>query len=203
MKSLLLKKVGMTRLFTDEGQEVPVTVLKAEPNQVISTRTLPNGKKKALVGVGAVREKVLNKAHIGQFKKAGINTHRHIKEVLVEDTALETGASISVAIFEGDTRVNVIGRSKGRGFAGTIKRHGFSRGPETHGSKNVREPGSNGAHTYPARVWPGKKLPGHFGDAQITTRNLKVIKIDAENHLLYLKGAVPGAINSQVEVRKV
>jgi large subunit ribosomal protein L3 len=203
MKSLFARKIGMTRIYTDEGQEIPVTILKAEPNKVVSSRTLENGKTKALIGFGNVKEKNVGKAHIGQFKKAGIETFAKLKEVVFEDAAPEIGTSLSVAAFEGSLKVDVISKSKGRGFAGTIKRHGFSRGPMTHGSHNKRAPGSIGAHSYPARVFPGQKLPGHYGDARVTTKNLKLVKIDAENHLLYLKGAVPGAINAQVEVRKV
>lgn len=204
MKSLLTRKVGMTRIFTPEGTEIPVTILRAEATKVLSLREKDkHGYVAAVVGVGAITKNRNNKTLNGQFIKAGVEAMREIRELpLDKGEEVQVGQEIGVSVFEGVNHVKVVGTSKGRGFAGTIKRHNFSRGPKTHGSKNVREPGSQSAHSYPARVFPGKKLNGHYGDAQITVKNLKLVKIDAENHLLFLEGAVPGPINGQVEVRK-
>jgi len=204
MKNLLTRKVGMTRIFTPEGVEIPVTVLRAEETKVLGHRTTEkHGYNAVIVGVGAIEKNRHNTTLNGQFKKAGIEAMREIRELIPEQgEVLELGQEITLSSFADTKLVKVIGISKGRGYAGTIKRHGFSRGPKTHGSKNIREPGSMSAHSFPARVFPGKKLNGHYGDAQITVKNIKLVKIDAENRLFYLEGAVPGPINGQVEVRK-
>ena len=155
------------------------------------------------VASGSRKEKHLTQADLGQFKKAGLAPARFVAEFRLEDLKdWEIGKQYNVSILEGEKKITVTGVSKGRGFAGTIKRHKFQRGPSTHGSKNVRAPGSMGAHSYPARVFPGKRLGGHMGVETKTYKNLELVKIDAENNLLFIKGAVPGAANGRIIVRK-
>jgi len=208
MIGLIGKKLGMTQIFTADGQPVPVTIIEVLPSTVMDIKTLEKDGYKAIkVSAGSPRkEKSLTLADVGQFKKAGIAPTRWIAEFRIESdkdlAEWEVGKVFNVTLLEGEKRVTVVGISKGRGFAGTIKRHKFSRGPSTHGSKNVRAPGSMGAHSYPARVFPGKKLGGHMGVEQKTVKNLELVKIDAENNLLFIKGAVPGASNGKIIVRK-
>ncbi len=196
----------MTQIFTADGQPVPVTIIEALPSTILALKTQEKDGYKAIkVAAGSARkEKHLTQPELGQFKKAGIDpTPTGSREFRLEDLAdWEVGKQYTVSILEGEKRVTVVGISKGRGFAGTIKRHKFSRGPSTHGSKNVRAPGSMGAHSYPARVFPGKKLGGHMGVDQKTVKNLELVKIDVENNLLFIKGAVPGAANGKIIVRK-
>jgi large subunit ribosomal protein L3 len=205
MIGILGKKLGMTQIFTEDGQPVPVTIIEALPSTIMALKTMEvDGYKAIKVAAGSPRkEKHLTQADIGQFKKAGVSPTTWIAEFRLEDLAdWEVGKQYNVSILEGEKRVTVVGISKGRGFAGTIKRHKFSRGPSTHGSKNVRAPGSMGAHSYPARVFPGKKLGGHMGVDQKTVKNLELVKIDVENNLLFIKGAVPGASNGKIIIRK-
>jgi large subunit ribosomal protein L3 len=204
MLGMIGKKLGMTQIFNAEGQPVPVTVVEALPAVVMALRTAEKDGYTAIkVASGSAKEKHLTRADLGQFKKAGVAPTRQVAEFRLDEIGdWEVGKQYDVSIFEGEKKVTVIGVSKGRGFAGTIKRHKFSRGPSAHGSKNVRAPGSLGAHSYPARVFPGKKLPGHMGVDRKTVKNLEVVKVDAENGLIFIRGAVPGAKSGKVIVRK-
>lgn len=204
MIGIIGKKLGMTQIFNAEGQPVPVTVVEVLPTTVMDVKTTEkDGYKAVKVATGTKKEKHLNQADLGQFKKAGVSPANWIGEFRLEDLdGWEVGKQYDASIFDGEKKITVVGTSKGRGFAGTIKRHKFSRGPSTHGSKNVRAPGSMGAHSYPGRVFPGKKLGGHMGMDRKTVKNLELVKIDVENGLLFIKGAVPGASNGKVIVRK-
>jgi len=204
MIGIIGKKLGMTQIFNAEGQPVPVTVVEVLPTTVMDVKTKEKDGYQAIkVATGTKKEKHLTLADIGQFKKAGIEPANWIGEFRLDDLAgWEIGKQYDASIFDGEKKITVVGTSKGRGFAGTIKRHKFSRGPETHGSKNTRAPGSMGAHSYPGRVFPGKKLGGHMGVDRKTVKNLELVKIDVENSLLFIKGAVPGASNGKIIVRK-
>lgn len=204
MIGIIGKKLGMTQIFTADGQPVPVTIIEVPTATVMALKTKESDGYKAIkVASGTRKEKHLTLPESGQFKKLGMSPALWVAEFRLEDLAdWEVGKQYGVSIFDGDKKVTVIGISKGRGFAGTIKRHKFSRGPEAHGSKNTRAPGSMGAHSYPGRVFPGKKLGGHMGVDRKTVKNLELVKIDAENNLLFIKGAVPGASNGKIIVRK-
>ncbi len=204
MNGIIAKKLGMTQIFSESGECIPVTVLEANPCVVVRHRTAENdGYSAVQVGYADAKVSRVNKPDQGQFKAAGVAPKKMIKEFGCEDLeSFPVGTEFGLNIFENVQSVNVSGTSKGRGFSGTIKRHGFSKGPRTHGSHNVRAPGSIGACSYPGRVFPGKKMPGHYGNKTSVVRNLEIVKVDAENNLLYLKGAVPGHKNGIVLVRK-
>ncbi len=204
MLGIIGKKLGMTQIFTAEGQPVPVTVVEALPTTVLAVKTKDKDGYQAIqVATGSRKDKHVAKAQKGQFEKSGLTPARWIAEFRLEDLAgWEVGKQYDLSIFNEDKKVTVTGTSKGRGFAGTIKRHKFKRGPSAHGSKNVRAPGSMGAHSYPARVFPGKRLGGHMGVEQKTYKNLEVVKVDVEKNLLFIKGALPGGTNAKVIVRK-
>jgi large subunit ribosomal protein L3 len=204
MLGIIGKKLGMTQIFNADGQPVAVTVLEVAPATILDVKTVERDGYTAIkVAQGSSKEKHLTRADLGQFKASGIAATREINEFRLDDTSdWEIGKQYDVSIFNDEKKVTVTGVSKGRGFAGTIKRHKFQRGPSAHGSKNVRAPGSLGAHSYPARVFPGKKLPGHHGVDQKTVKNLEVVRIDVETGLIFIKGAVPGATNARVIVRK-
>jgi large subunit ribosomal protein L3 len=204
MLGIIGKKLGMTQIFNADGQPIAVTVVEASPATILDLKTMErDGYTAVKIACGTAKEKHLTKADVGQFKKSGIALSRDIMEFRLDDiSSWEIGSQYDVSIFNDEKRVTVIGVSKGRGFAGTIKRHKFHRGPSAHGSRNVRAPGSLGAHSYPARVFPGKKLPGHMGVDQKTVKNLEIIRVDVESGLIFIKGAVPGATNAKVIVRK-
>ncbi len=184
----------MTQIFSETGEAIPVTVIECGPcivTQVKTTET--DGYHAVQVGFGAVKEKALTKPELGHLKKKEIVPLRHLQEFrLDEPTILEVGAEISPDLFSAGQKVDVRGISIGKGFAGTVKRHHFGRGPKAHGSKNYRAPGSIGAGTTPGRVFPGKKMPGRMGNKQVTVRKLTVVRVDAERRVLLIKGAVPG-----------
>ncbi len=194
MKGIIARKVGMSRVICPEsGKVTPVTLLEAPENTVLQVKTQDRDGYSAAVLAGFPRTK--------QRKNTNKN-YKHIQELQLDDTqACKKGDKMTVAQLEGVETVKITGTSKGRGFAGVIKRHNFSRGPETHGSHHHREPGSIGTCAKPARVNKGKKLPGHYGSDQVTLRGVKVIHIDSKNNLIALKGAVPGAKNSFVFIR--
>lgn len=195
-KFILGKKVGMTQVFKEDGLAVPVTVIEAGPCAVVQTKTIENdGYMAVKVGFEDVKEKKLNKPEKGLFSKAKVSTKRYVREFKVEDLAkYEVGQNLLVSdMFEAGDTIDVTGISKGKGFQGTIKRYGQSRGPMTHGSKYHRGVGSMGANSSPSRVFKGKKLPGHMGADKVTVQNLDVVRVDAERNLLLVKGAVPGA----------
>ncbi|MCT4508657.1 MAG: 50S ribosomal protein L3 [Tepidibacter sp.] len=204
MNGLLGKKIGMTQIFTEEGNVIPVTVIEAGPMVVTQIKNIENDGYNAIqVGFGDAKEKSLNKPQKGQFEKAGVSFRKHLKEFRVENLIeYKVGQEITTDIFEAGQMVDVTGISKGKGFQGVIKRHGQSRGPETHGSRYHRRPGSMGACATPGRVFKGKKLAGHMGVDKVTIQNLEVVRIDAEKNLILVKGAIPGAKRSLVTIKK-
>jgi large subunit ribosomal protein L3 len=202
MTGIIGKKIGMTQLFDDNGNRIAVTVVEAGPCTVTQVRTSEtDGYAAVQLAFEDCKDKQLTKAELGHLKKAGL---KHGKRHLVEfrDMAeLKVGDTVTVDAFEDGQHVSVTGTSKGKGFQGTIKRHNFGRGPVTHGSHNIRQPGSIGASAYPSRVFKGKRMSGHMGDERVTQLGLRVIARDPENNLLLIKGAVPGAKNSVVIVK--
>ena len=190
MKLLIGRKLGMTQVFDALGVVTPVTVVEVGPCHVVQVKDTHA----AQIGFEPRREKRVKKPQRGHFKKAGAPLCRVLRDAPLDvDEQVELGQTVTVGdVFVEGARIDVVGTSKGRGFAGTIKRHGFSRGPESHGSKNVREPGSTGMHTYPGRVFKGKKMPGQMGACRTTVKNLTVVRVDADKNRLLIKGAVPG-----------
>jgi large subunit ribosomal protein L3 len=202
MAGIIGKKVGMTQLFDDDGNVVAVTVIQAGPCPVTQVRTRDkDGYEAVQLAFEECRDKHISKAELGHLKKAGL---KHGLRHLVEFDGvgeLKIGDTVTVEAFEDGQAVSVVGVSKGKGFQGTIKRHNFSRGPETHGSHNVRQPGSIGASAYPARVFKGVRMSGHMGARRVTQQGLRIVRRDVENNLLLIKGSVPGARNSVVVVK--
>jgi large subunit ribosomal protein L3 len=205
MAGLLGRKIGMTQVFSPEdGRVERVTVIEAGPCFVTGIRRADrDGYDAVQLGFGDVSEKRLNKPHRGLLKKAGVGSLRHLREFRGEAGELEVGAEVKVdSVFEPGQRVKVSGISKGKGFAGTIKRHNFHRGPVSHGSHNVRAPGSIGASADPARVFKGIKGPGQMGAGRVTQRGLEVVDVRADENLLLVRGSVPGPKGSVVEIRR-
>lgn len=192
-KGILGRKLGMTQIFNETGEVIPVTVVQAGPCLVLQKKTPENDGYSAIqIGFEEIRESLVNKPLKGHFQKANLKPLRFIREIRTNDVDdYQVGQEIRVDIFTPGDLVDVIGTSKGKGFAGGIKRHGFHRGPMKHGSKYHRRPGSLGAKG-PARVFKGRRLPGHKGVERVTVQNLEVVRIDTERNLLVLKGAVPG-----------
>lgn len=203
-KAILATKVGMTQIFNEDGVLTPVTVLQAGPCVVTQVKTAENdGYSAVQVGFADKREKLVNKPEKGQFEKAGVSCKRYVREFKL-DTAeeFELGQEIKADIFEAGDHIDATATSKGKGFQGAIKRHGQSRGPMTHGSKFHRHAGSNGSASDPSKVFKGKKMPGQMGNKQITIQNLEIVRVDAENNLLLVKGAVPGPKKSLVTIKE-
>ena len=200
---ILGKKLGMSQFFDDEGRSIPVTVIEAGPCRITQLKNDSiDGYSAVQIGFGEIREKLVNKPAKGHLNKSGSDSLRHLREYRVEAVdGLELGAPITVTAFEAGQKVDVSGDTMGRGFAGWQKRHGFSRGPMSHGSKNHREPGSTGAGTTPGRVYPGKRMAGRYGGKQITTRGLTILKVDVERNLLVVKGSVPGKPGALLDIR--
>ena len=204
MAGLLARKLGMTQVFDpDDGHVERVTVLEAGPCFVTAIRRAErDGYDAVQLGFGPVREKRLQKARLGHLKKAGVDALRHLREFRGQAGELQVGAEVKVdSVFEKGQTVKVSGTSKGKGFQGTIKRHNFSRGPMTHGSHNIRAPGSIGASADPSRVFKGIRGPGQMGNKRITQRGLTVVDVLPEQNLLLLRGAVPGPKGGRVEIR--
>ncbi len=196
------RKRGMTQAFLDDGTLVGVTVIEVEPNVITAVRTTENdGYEAVQVGFGAVNSSRVNKPDAGTFARVDTPPRRHLREL--RGVSGEVGESIGAGVFEAGDRVHVSSTSKGKGFQGTIKRHGFARGPMTHGSHNIRQPGSVGASADPARIFKGQKMPGQMGNQTATVRNLEVVAVDADNNELWVRGGVPGGKNAVVKVRKV
>ena len=193
-KAILAKKLGMTQIFDEAGKVIPVTVIEAGPNAVIQKKTVENdGYDAVQVGFVDLKEKKTNKPTKGHFAKAGVTPKKFIKEFRLDDvSALNVGDEIKADIFEAGEKVDVAGISKGKGYAGTIKRWGQHRGPMTHGSGYHRGPGSMGMCSDPGRVFKGKRLPGHMGVERVTIQNLAVVRVDAEKNIILIKGGVPG-----------
>jgi large subunit ribosomal protein L3 len=200
---ILGKKLGMSQFFDDEGRSVPVTLIEAGPCRITQLKSeATDGYTAVQLGFGDIREKLVNKPAKGHLAKSGEAPLRHLKEYRLEAIdGLELGAPVTVGDFSPGQKVDVSGDTIGRGFSGLQKRHGFSRGPMSHGSKNHREPGSIGAGTTPGRVYPGKRMAGRYGGKQITTRGLTILKVDAERNLLVVKGSVPGKPGALLDIR--
>lgn len=205
-KTILGIKLGMTQIFTEDGQVIPVTVVESGNNVVIRNKTVDtDGYSAVQIGFGEIKEKHVNKPMKGQFDKAGVKAVKYIREVrLNAESDYKVGDIIGVDIFAEGDLVDVVGTSKGKGFAGTVKRHHFARGPMGHGSKSHREPGSTGAMLSGpgGRVIKGKRLPGHMGGERTTVQRLKVVRVDADRNLLLIKGAIPGPKKGFVIVKE-
>lgn len=210
INGIIGRKVGMTQLFAEDGTVTPVTVIKAGPCVVVQTKTSKGRDGYNAVQLGLVEDKPIKIKNVtkplqGHFEKTGggIPPTRILREVRLEEIPeANVGDQILVDQFADGDKVEVVGKSKGRGFAGTIKRHKFARGPESHGSMNVRAPGSIGQSAYPSRVIKGTRSSGHMGDERVTIKGLTIVKVDVENHLIMVRGAVPGANGGLVIVKK-
>ena len=203
-KAILATKVGMTQIFDESGALIPVTVLQAGPCVVTQVKTVDNdGYSAVQVGFCDKREKLVNKPLKGHFDKAGVSYKRYLKEFKFEDAeSYALGQEIKADIFAAGDKIDATAISKGKGFQGAIKRHGQSRGPMAHGSKFHRHAGSNGAASDPSKVFKGKKMPGQMGHVQVTVQNLEIVRVDTENNLLLVKGAVPGPKKSLVTIKE-
>jgi large subunit ribosomal protein L3 len=195
------KKKHMTQAFEDDGTLVGVTVLEVEPNLITAVRTRESdGYEAVQVGFGGVKSSRVNKAHAGEFAKHDAPPRKHLKEL--RGVSGEIGESLGADVFEVGDKVHVSATGKGKGFQGTIKRHNFARGPVSHGSHNVRLPGSVGASADPARIFKGQKMPGQMGNKPVTVQNLEVVNVDAERNELWVRGGVPGGKGTVVKIRK-
>ncbi|HTN23809.1 MAG TPA: 50S ribosomal protein L3 [Solirubrobacteraceae bacterium] len=202
MPAILAKKLGMTQVFLEDGKVERVTVLEAGPCPVTAIRTHErDGYEAVQLAFGASKEKHLTRAEIGHLKKAGAPPMRHVKEFRDEAGELLVGESVTVENFAVGQKVKVSGTSKGKGFQGTIKRHNFASGPKSHGSHNKRAPGSIGASATPSRVFKGIRGPGQMGNKRVTQKGLEIVRLDATQNLMLLRGSVPGPRNGYVEVR--
>lgn len=200
MVSLIGKKVGMTQVFTENGTLIPVTVLKFDPNYVVGQRTQEkNGYEAVVIGAESVKEQRATKPYAGQFPK-NIGPLRHVMEFRTFDKEVSVGDELNVDLFENIVFVDIAGTSKGKGFQGVMKRHGFGGGRATHGSKFHRANGSTGMAASPSKVHKGTKMAGRMGSDHVTVQNLRIVQIDVENRMMLVRGAVPGARNSMVVV---
>lgn len=197
------KKIGMTQLFDEDGKVIPVTVIEAAPNKVCQVKTTAtDGYEAVQLGFGTIKEQKVNKPMAGHFAKQGVEPVRYLREVRVADGAEHTvGEEVTVANFAEVKKVDITGTSKGKGFAGVMRRYGFGGGPGGHGAHFHRAPGSVGQCAYPSRVFKGVRLPGHMGCDTVTTKNLEVVRVDEDMNLIMLKGAVPGGKNGVVRIR--
>ncbi len=206
-KAIIAKKIGMTQVFAENGTLIPVTVLEAGPCTVVQKKTIENDGYNAIkVGFGEIKEsrvnKLVNKPDLGQFKKASVNPTRLLKEFKLDNCeGYEVGQELKADVFTPGDKVDVSGVSKGKGFQGSIKRHGMSRGPMAHGSKYHRGTGSLSSGTSPGKVKKGKKMPGHMGAKQITVQNLEIVRADSDKNLILVKGAVPGPKNAILVIK--
>ncbi len=202
-KAILGKKLGMTQVWSEDDRLLPVTVIEAGPCVVAQVRTLERDGYRAIqLGYGDIKESKVNKPDMGHFKKAGVAPKRHLAEVrLDEGETYKVGDAVTVDMLESGMHVHISGTSKGKGFQGVIKRHNYKGGPGGHGSHFHRAPGSVGQSSSPSRVFKGMRLPGHMGSETVTVRNLEVVRVDAEQNLLVVKGAVPGGKNSLLTIR--
>ena len=203
VSTILGRKLGMTQVWDENDNIVPVTVIQAGPCTISQVKTkATDGYEAVQIGFGEIKPKHVTKPLAGHFEKQGVEPMRYLREVRVEDAAqYHTGDLVTVEAFADVKAVDVTGVSKGKGFQGTIKRWNFSRGPMTHGSRNQRRPGSIGQCAYPARVRKGLHMAGHMGNERVTVKNLKLVRVDAEQNLMLVKGAVPGGKNALVQVR--
>ena len=203
MKGIIGKKIGMTQIFDEKGNVIPVTVIETAGNVVTQVKTVEtDGYNSIQLGYGDVKTKHINKPLEGHFKKAGVENKKHLREFRTEDAQnYKVGDEVKADIFVAGEKVDVQGTSKGKGFQGVIRRHGQHRGPMTHGSMYHRRPGSMGQRSTPGRVFKGKKLPGHMGRVTVTIQNLEVVKVDTDKNVLLLKGSVPGAKGAILKVK--
>ncbi len=202
MPAILGKKIGMTQLFTEDGESVPVTVIEAGPCWVTGVRTeAADGYSAVQLAFGGTAERKLTKGELGHLGKVDAPALKHLVEFRDLDSEVEIGGQVTVSEFEPGQRVKVSAVAIGKGFQGTVKRHNFSRGPVSHGSHNVRAPGSIGASADPARVFKGRKMPGRMGGKRVTQKGLEVFRIEADRNLLMLRGSIPGPKKGLVEVR--
>ena len=205
MAGILGRKLGMTQVFTEDGERVPATVIEAGPCWITAVREQERDGYRAIqLAFGETKERRMQKSRLGHLKKADVPALKHLAEFRLDDAEEgepKIGEQVTVAAFEQGERVKISGRSKGKGFQGTIRRHNFHRGPVSHGSHNVRAPGSIGASATPSRVLKGVRMPGHMGDQRVTQLGLEVISVDANRNLLIIRGAVPGPRGGLVEVR--
>lgn len=197
------KKLGMTQFFDEQGLAIPVTVIKVDPIVVTQVKTVKTDGYNAIqVGTVSAKEKHLTKAQIGHFAKNKLENFRHVQEFRIDNPEdFKVGQTIDLSVLEGIEKVDVVGKSIGKGFQGTVKRWNFSRGPMGHGSKNHREPGSIGAGTTPGRVIKGKRMAGNMGNERVTITKLKLVKVDSENSLVLIKGSVPGPEGKLVTIK--
>jgi large subunit ribosomal protein L3 len=203
MSGLMARKIGMTRIFKENGKAVPVTVLEAQPNPVTQVKTLETDGYEALqIGYRSQKKQRLNKAILGHLDKSGAPPVSRFCEVPMPAESIASGEFLDVSMFNPGEMVDVTGLTKGKGFQGVVKRHGFSGGDSTHGNKSHRVPGSIGQCATPSRVWKNKKMPGRDGGKKVTVRNLEVIQVDSEKNLLVIKGAVPGSRNGYLLIKK-
>lgn len=202
-KGIIGKKIGMTQIFDEKGNVVPVTVIEATPNVVAQVKTVEtDGYNSIQLGYGEVKDKHINKPEKGHFTKAGLAAKKHLREFRVEDVEnYKVGDEVKADIFEAGEKIDVQGTTKGKGFQGVIKRHGQHRGPMGHGSMYHRRPGSMGSTSTPGRVFKGKKLPGHMGVQKITIQNLEIIKVDMDKNVLLVKGSVPGPKGAILKIK--
>ena len=202
-KAIIGKKIGMTQIFDENGKVVPVTVVEAGPCVVVQKKTVESDGYDAIqVGFGEIREKLVNKPKKGHFAKAGVSVKRKLKEFRLEDiSTYNVGDEIKVDIFEAGDKVDVSGVSKGKGFAGVIKRWNFNRGPMSHGSKFIRAVGSMGASSDPSRTFKNKKMPGHMGAVNTTVLNLQVVRVMPEKNVILIKGGIPGPNKGTVVIK--
>lgn len=204
MKGIIGRKLGMTQIFSEEGKAIPVTVVEAGPCTVTQVKTVEKeGYDAVQLGYGKVKDKKLNKPQRGHFERKGLEPMRYLAEIRVDDpSSYQVGQEITVSLFSKGERVDVTGRSKGKGFAGVVKRHGFGGGPGSHGAHFHRAPGSIGACATPSRVFRGSRMPGRMGAERVTALHLEVVDVKPERNLLLLKGSVPGPNGALVIVRE-
>lgn len=202
-KAIIARKIGMTQVFAEDGKLIPVTVLEAGPCVVTQKKTVEtDGYVAVQVGFGDVKEKALNKPQKGHFAKAGVEATKVLKELKLDNAAeLEVGHVIKADVFAAGDKVDVSGKSKGKGFQGAIKRHGMSRGPMSHGSKYHRGLGSLSSGTTPGKVKKGKRMPGHMGHVNVTVQNLEIVRSDADRNIILVKGGVPGAKGTVLTIK--
>ncbi len=200
---ILGKKVGMSQFFDEKGRAIPVTLIEAGPCRITQLKSSESdGYTSVQIGFGLTREKLVNKPSKGHLAKTGSDFLKYLREYRVDDLATyKLGDQVTVGNFEKGQKVDVSGDSMGRGFSGYQKRHGFSRGPMSHGSKNHRQPGSTGAGTTPGRIYPGKRMAGRYGGKKVTTRSLTIVQVDSDRNLLVVKGSVPGKPGSLLNIR--
>lgn len=202
---ILGTKLGMTQIFDDSGLAIPVTIIKAGPCTITQVKTLEtDGYNSIQLGYLETQAKLLNKPQLGHLQKAGSRPLKYLREYRTKSVSDKVvGTILSVDLFNIGDKISVTGKTIGKGFAGTVKRHNFTRGPMTHGSKNHREPGSIGMGTTPGRVYPGKRMAGRLGGKQTTIKNLQVILVNVENNLIVVKGAIPGKLGNLLSLKKI